>query len=856
MGQAAGGASFPIVGIGASAGGLEAMEAFFKGLPRRCGMAFVVVQHLDPKQEGYLPELLRRGTDMEVLLASSGLKVEPNSVYVIPPNKSMTILDGALLVEDLPDTTGLRLLVDIFFRSLAENRKDSSVAIVLSGMGSDGSEGVKAIKKRRGVVLVQDPSSAKFCGMPQSAIASVKADLTGTPEALATALAEILSRDRAIEQESVTLVSEKDFERINALLLSFSGNDFSLYKKSTMTRRLDRRKSVHQIESTESYIQFLQENPSEQDILFKELLIGVTSFFRDPAMWKLLIGSVFPEMIRNASRGDCIRFWIPACSTGEEAYSYAMAFQEALEATDRYKHLSLQVFATDLDMDAIEKARKGVYPESINVDVSSERLDRFFVSEADGYLISPSIREKVVFATQNVIKDPPFTKLNLVSCRNMLIYMEQSLQSKLIALFNYSLVDNGIMVLGTSETLGRHTGIFDEVDGKLKVFRRRAQSEPSDLIDFPSSFIPPKNNAMESELPAKHSGKIQELAMQVLLQDFVPPSVLVNRNGDILFITGRTGRFLEPVAGKANWNIHAMARKGLREALPIAFRKALNSDEEVQLRNIAVGSEHGSQVTDVSLKRIESPEEIRGMLVIVFREPLSHCLPQANSGEPDSSASASGRPSAAETDLLRSQEELMVMREEMQISQEELKSANEELQSTNEELQSTNEELTTSKEELQSLNEELQTVNIELQSKVSDYSRANDDMKNLLNSTEIATLFLDKSLNIRRYTDPVTEIFKLREFDVGRPFTELSTCLQYPEISSNARLVLNSLTSIESSVATDDGRWFVVRIMPYRTLDDRIDGLVLTFVDVTDSKKLEIELQKANVALHVAKGDK
>jgi two-component system, chemotaxis family, CheB/CheR fusion protein len=845
---------FPIVGIGASAGGLEALEEFFENMPVNNGMAFVVIQHLDPTHAGIMPELLQRITPMKVIQASDRLKVKPNSVYVIPPNKSMSLLNGALYLFDPVETRGLRLPIDIFFRSLADDRREKSIGIILSGMGSDGSLGLKAIKEKNGVVLVQEPASAKFDGMPRSAAEAVIADIVAPASELPAKLIAYLRIAPAVktdvESESRTT---SNLDKIIILLREQLGHDFSLYKKTTLFRRIDRRKGIHQIDKIQNYVRFLQENPKEVEILFKELLIGVTSFFRDKAVWEALSETVLPALLNKLPDGHLLRAWVTGCSTGEEAYSLAIVFREAMEKINKHKKLTLQVFATDLDNDAIEKARKGMFPSNIIADVSAERLSRFFTVETDGYRVNTSIREMVVFAPQNVIKDPPFTKLDILLCRNMLIYMEAELQKKLIALFNYSVNPGGIMVLGTAETLGAYKEGFEEIDAKLKIFRRTLLPLRTELSDFPSSFYNRQVSATEKKVQAPTVENIQSLTDQILLQRFAPPSVLVNSTGDIIYITGRTGKYLEPVAGKANWNIYAMAREGLRSELPGAFRKTLQSYDPVVLRNIKFGTNGGAQLADVTLQRIENPESIRGMVIVVFSDVpavIEHDFHVSGSRQ----RSSTGRVKELELELQRSYEEVQTTREEMQTSQEELKSTNEELQSTNEELQSTNEELTTSKEEMQSLNEELQTVNLELQSKVNEYVRVNDDMNNLLNSTEIATLFLDKELNIRRFTDQVTKIFKLRSTDVGRPFTDLVSDLVYPEIKNHAQKVLKSLVFTETAVQTLDKRWFNVRIMPYRTLDDHIDGLVITFTDITVAKRLEIELKQAIEALNQKKG--
>jgi two-component system CheB/CheR fusion protein len=845
---------FPIVGIGASAGGLEALELLFENMPKDNGMAFVVIQHLDPNHVGIMPELLQRITSMKVIQASDRLRVKPNCVYVIPPNKSMSLLKGTLHLFDPVETRGLRLPIDIFFRSLAEDMQEKSIGIILSGMGSDGSLGLKAIKEKNGIVVVQDPESAKYDSMPRRAKEAVVVDIMAAAEEIPAKLINFLKFIPAIKADGdLESKNKSNLDKIIILLRERSGNDFSQYKKNTLFRRVERRKVLHQIDKIQNYVRFLQENPKEVDILFKELLIGVTSFFRDAAVWDMLKSNVFPALIDDLPDGYVMRAWVPGCSTGEEAYSLAIIFRETIEKIQTHKNISLQIFATDLDNDAIEIARRGTFSKNIATDVSPERLNRFFTSDAEGYRMNSTIRDMVVFAPQNVIKDPPFTKLDLLSCRNMLIYMEVELQKKLMGLFNYSLNPGGIMILGTAETIGTHKEGFEELDAKLKIYRRTITFTNSDLIDFPNSFYAAKTSSIEKKISPKVVENIQSIANQILLQRFAPPSVLVNDKGDIIYITGRTGKYIEPVAGKANWNIHFMAREGLQQVLPGAFRKALQHFDPVILHNIKVGTNGSTQFVDITLQKIENPESIRGMVLVVFKDVTVRPEQELINSKTGKNR-PTGRQKELENELQRSYEDLQSLREEMQTSQEELKTTNEELQSTNEELQSTNEELMTSKEEMQSLNEELQTVNVELQSKISDFVIANDDMKNLLNSTEIATLFIDKELNIRRYTDQVTNIFKLRSADIGRPFTDLVTHLKYPEIETHARQVIKNLISVETATRTHDGRWFNVRIMPYRTVDDRIDGLVITFIDITLSKKQEIELKEVKEELQRSKG--
>lgn len=830
---------FPIVGIGASAGGLEAFEKFFKNMPPDSGLAFVVIQHLDPTFKNILPELLQKTTLMPVFQITDLLKVIPNHVYVIPPNRILTIHNGFFHLYEPKESRGLRLPIDVFLNSLALDKLNKSIGIILSGMGADGSEGVKAIKSKNGLILVQDPLTSKSSGMPQSTINAVKPNVVAPAEKLPAKLMALLqSKTIPNDEERMSAKDKQSLDSIISLLREQTGHDFTSYKKSTLIRRVERRKGIHQIEKIQNYVRFLKENPKEVELLFKELLIGVTNFFRDSLVWEKLKNTILPDIIRQLPDGYVLRSWIPACSTGEEAYSLAIVFKEVIEQIDPNRQITLQIFATDLDTDAIDKARKGFFGEPIIEDVSVERLQKFFIQEEDGYRISPTIREMVVFAPHNVTKDPPFTRLNLLFCRNMLIYMEPILQKQLMELFYYSLSPGGIMLLGSAETLGRNNKGFEIIDSKLKFFKRMQSSIRPDLNEFPNSFSYNKKMISKDKNTTPITGNIQSVTDHILLQQFAPASVLVNDKGDIIYITGKTGKYLEPVAGKANWNIHVMARDGIKNELPDAFRKALQGYDPIILKNIKIKNNGNPNFVNLTIQQIAAPETIKGMVLVVFAD-VSVIIEQEVQTATLQKSDIGSNSKEEETKLALCYQDLQNTREEMQTSQEELKSINEELQSTNEELQSTNEELTTSKEEMQSLNEELQTVNAELQSKLVDFEQANNDMKNLLNSTEIATLFIDKELNIRRFTDSITKIFKLRLTDIGRPFTDLTTDLQYPEIGIHAVQVIKDLIPIQNTIATNDGRWFYVRILPYRTIDDRIDGLVITFTDITIAKQAE-----------------
>jgi two-component system CheB/CheR fusion protein len=847
--------SFPIVGIGASAGGLEALEQFLGHVPKECGLGFVVVQHLDPIHKGILVELLQRNTPMPVVQIKDRMKIEPDHVYVIPPNKDLSILHGVLHLLEPAAPRGLRLPIDFFFRSLAEDQHERSLGVILSGMGSDGTLGLRAIKENGGVVFVQTLASAKFDSMPRMAIEAGLADVIASAEELPVKIIDYLKHVplRVRPNHDNDEKNQSALEKIMILLRTQSGHDFSLYKKSTIHRRIERRMGLHQIAKITDYIRYLRENSQETDLLFKELLIGVTSFFRDTAVWEQLKDKVIPDLLASRPKGGLLRAWIAGCSTGEEAYSLAIVFKEALERVKSTKNFSLKIFATDLNKDAIDKARVAVYPPNIRQDVSEKRLRRFFLqNEHGGYSVKKEIREMIIFAPQNLVMQAPFTKLDFVTCRNLLIYLDAELQKKLMPLFHYSLNSGGILILGSAETVGTATDLFSPLAGKTRLYRRLDTTPQLNLIEFPPSFIPPRmetigvSSSQSVTLPA--APNLQSLADQVLLQHYSPAAVLVTNEGDILYFSGKTGKYLEPAAGKANLNLFAMSREGLGDVLSEAFHKAVRQKGVVTLKNVRVGTNGGTQVVDIIVQPMITPEALQGMVMVIFSDIAKESTVKA----PISSERATthnARLTAMAQELRKSHEDLQSARDEMQTSQEELKSTNEELQSMNEELQSTNEELMTSKEEMQSMNEELQTVNHELQAKVDELSHTSNDMKNLLDSTDIATLFLDEELLVRRFTPQTTSIIKLIPSDIGRPITDIATALDYPELAEDTQKVLKRLVFVEKQVSARDQRCFTVRIMPYRTLDNRINGVVITFADISVAKKLEAELRKAQSAL-------
>ena len=601
---------------------------------------------------------------------------------------------------------------------------------------------------------------------------------------------------------------------------------------------------IHQIGMNNDYVTFLEKNPQELELLFKELLIGVTSFFREPAEWELLRDKVFPALLADdRAPSQTIRAWISACATGEEAYSLAIVFKEVVEQLAHAQSCSLQIFATDLDRDAIDKAREAVFPLNIAADVSPERLSKYFVRVDQGYQVTKAIRNMVIFAPQNLVMDPPFTKLDILSCRNLLIYLTPEIQKKLLPLFHYSLNPGGYLFLGSAETVGNFTELFAPLQRKSRLYQKLQSPLQAELLGFPASFVP--------DQPGIHHLKpvqnIQLVADQLILQSYSPPTVLVNSKGDILYITGRTGKYLEPAAGKANWNIFAMIREGLHYELNDTFQKALRQKKTATFKNAVVKANDGVQLVDIIVQPLEEPEAMRGMVMIVFKDMVTP--PQSKATDRNKPVTVrSQREVELERELVQVRQELQIIHTEMQASHEELKSFNEELQSTNEELQSTNEELTTSKEEMQSLNEELQTVNYELQTKVDELSLVNNDMKNLMDSTKIATLFLDNRLCVRRFTNQMSVITKLIPSDVGRPVTDIASSLFCLELADDVMDVMRTLNTLEKQVTSNE-RWFNVRILPYRTLEDKIEGVVVTFVDITESKMLEADLRETQFSL-------
>jgi len=863
-------ASVPIVGIGASAGGLGAFEAFFSAMPADVepGLAFVLVQHLAPDHKSILAELVARYTSMKVVEAEDGMEVQAGCAYIIPPNRDMAVLRGALQLLEPAAPRGLRLPIDFFFRSLAQDQHEQAICIVLSGTGSDGTLGARAIKGEGGLVMAQTPDTTEYNGMPRSVIATGLVDYVLPPADMPARLLAFVAR-RLRTASSAAAVPDHNatgaLKKVLVLLRAQTGHDFSQYKQSTVVRRIERRMAVHQIEGLPDYARYLRDVPTEADALFDDLLIGVTSFFRDATAYKALEDGPIPRLFADKPAGATIRVWSVGCSTGEEAYSIAILLQERMQTLKQ--NFTLQFFATDIDRRAITTARAGIYPTNIAADVSPERLARFFIHDAAAgtYRVHKNLRDMLVFSEQDVIKDPPFSRLDLITCRNMLIYMGAELQQKLMPLFHYALNPNGVLFLGTAETVGGFGDLFALVDRKAKIYRRSDAGLGMHRSAI-STFIPPtmkdRPALTVTRARADTAARLRKMTEHALLkQDHV--GVLVNERGDILYIHGRSGHYLEPAAGEAVMNVVRMAREGLRRELATALQRAAAQQAVVRQQGLAVRTNGTFSRVNLTVRPAEAGADgiaEPGLFAVILEDapaPDQTPGPAALLPEPAASGGAATDVDARVVALmleLRSKDEyLQSTTEELETSNEELKSSNEELQSVNEELQSANEELETSKEELQSVNEELTTVNAELQTKVIDLSRANNDMNNLLAGTGMGTIFVDHQIRIQRFTPAITQVINLIATDLGRPIADIAPNLVgYTSLVADIQAVLDTLVPNEIEVQTPAGAWFLLRIRPYRTLENVIEGAVITFTDITEIQKARIAVQESEALRRLA----
>ncbi|PBB83325.1 CheR family methyltransferase [Mesorhizobium sp. WSM3876] len=820
-----------IVAIGASAGGIEALQRFFPAVPPDSGLAYVVIQHLAAGHESVLAAIIQRCTAIETETALEASTVEPNRIYVAPPGVSVTVKDRSFHIVDMTATRSKRTPIDDFFISLAEDQQNNAAAVILSGTGSDGTIGLRAIKEHGGLTLAQE--RAEYNGMMRSAVQTGLVDMVLPAEEMAAKLVAYFRYANRFttdgEHDSRKRDVSEQLSRITTLLRGRTGHDFSGYKDNTILRRIQRRMQVLQIDDPAAFYERLKEEPQQVDLLFQDLLIGVTSLFRDPQAFQALERLVVPKLFENRRPEETIRVWVPGCATGEEAYSIAMLLKE--NGPNSAAAPKLQIFATDLDERALEVARAGRYPAAIANDISPKRLKQFFFREDGTYRVGADLREMCLFSAHNLLRDPPFSKLDLISCRNLLIYMGPELQEKVIPIFHYALRKDGYLFLGSSENVTRHARLFATVDKAGRIFQRRA-GVGLKLPEFPLAAAP--RPVVPHARPRATGSGAQESAERLLLDRYSPAYVIVNAAGELIHSSGGTGKYLELAAGAPDNNVFAMARRGLRMDLRAALHKSVNTGRVSVQNGITVGTNGGRQTISLVVQPLPSEGASDPLYLLVFRD-VGGITPELES-EPTRTTDdvESANVSQLEKELRETKERLQTTTEELESSNEELKSANEELSSINEELQSSNEELETSKEELQSINEELHTINAELNIRVDELTRANNDIANLLESTQIATVFVDRDLCIKSFTPAARDLFRLVESDVGRPLAHVRPRFPADGLQADMEQVLNRLGSIERRIeGGESDRRFIMRVLPYRTVDNVIAGIVVTFVDVT-----------------------
>ena len=826
-----------VVGIGASAGGLDAFKKFFSAMPCDSGMAFVLIPHLDPSHRSLMVELLSRQTQMPVCEAEHGMRLKPNSVYIIPPDSNLTIMGGRLRLTRGTHQQGFEVSLDQFFRSLAEDQQEQAIGIILSGTGSHGTSGLKEIKRAGGMIMAQDPATAQYDQMPRSAIEFGLPDLILSPEQMPQALISYARQPylHSSQSQSPKVDSTEQISPVLEFLRARHKYDFRFYRKNTLVRRILRRMRIWQIDQIAVYCDYLAEHPAEVTALYNDLLIGVTSFFRDAEAFRELELQVITELAERQTDDIPVRVWVPACATGEEAYSIAILLLERFAAAK--KAANVQIFASDIDDKSVEIARRGVYPASIVNELAPERIKNFFVKiDENHYQVNKQLRGSIIVTRQNVISDAPFSKLDLISCRNLLIYLEPEMQQKILRLFHFALNERGILFLGCSESIGRTTDIFEPVSNKWRIFRRSGPVR-RDLMQVP--ILPTSDRRMH--FPARASPPrprlgFTDLMSKLLLARYAPAAVLVNRNYEILSLYGRTSDYLVLPTGDLTRDLMSLLHRGLKTKIRAAFHKVLNGGDPQATFDSHILRSGSRHLCTITVSLLDDPEDAKELLLVAFQDRVDNSPPDR----------MPALESEEESAVIRQLEhEVENTREDLQSSIEELQSSNEEVTSINEELQSSNEELETSKEELQSFNEELSTVNSQLQSKVDELEEVNSDFRNLLNSTEIATLFLDTDLRIRRFTPSTVQLLSLIESDVGRPIRDFAIKFADQTLLQDAGRVLDTATSVETEVRSETGRYFLRRILPYRSGENRINGVVLTFVDITEQKAKDAALAKS-----------
>ena len=832
------------VGIGASAGGLEAIETFFANMPPDSGMAFIIIQHLSPDYKSLMVELLSKRTPMQVCRAEEGMTVEPNCVYLIPPKKNLTIFHGRLLLSDQDHSRGINLPIDVFLRSLAEDQGESAVGIVLSGTGSDGMRGIRAIKESGGMVMVQDPESAKFDGMPRSAISTGLADFILAPEEMPLQLLSYAQHPYvATPERGKAMITDEDcMTRIFALLRERTRVDFTYYKPSTVVRRIERRMTVNQIHEIPDYVKFMESHAGEVQALYRELLIGVTSFFRDREAFELLGEKWIPELLGREGHRE-VRLWVAGCSSGEEAYSIAILCREVIESTGRAG--DVKVFATDIDRDAILRAGSGIYPESIAADISPTYLSKYFHRRSDSFQITRNIREMVVFAQHNLVKDPPFTNIDLISCRNLLIYLQPVLQRKALELFNFSLNPQGLLFLGSSETTGDMTEYFEPLNHRWKIYRSRGRRRPTGVASEILTSHGLRSTPLRARpaafrgLRTQEENRFHERLLSAIAGDYVPLTLVVNDQMELLHVLGDTEGYMRVPAGKMQNDVTKMVVGDLQIPLATGVQKCFQNYEEIRYSNIRLKGANGYRTVQM---RIKPMPEKKGQepLAVVFIEEIA----KSDVGDPGEILVNYDVGRETQQRISDLEQDLQFTKENLQATIEELETSNEELQATNEELLASNEELQSTNEELQSVNEELYTVNAEYQTKILELTELTHDVDNLLASTQIATLFLDENLEIRKFTPQITRIYRIMDKDLGRPISHLSHCLVNVEPLALIQRVHESAKPIEIPVETDDGRWYLLRAFPYHVGPQTFSGVVLTFIEITQLRKTQRALKE------------
>jgi two-component system CheB/CheR fusion protein len=846
----------PVVGVGASARGLEAFKALLHAVPPSSGLAFVLIQHLDPDHESMMVELLSRTTGMKVLQITDGMPVQPNHVYVIPPKAFVTLRGQTLHLASPSEPRGLRMPIDIFFRSLAEERGKDAICIVLSGTGTDGTRGLQAVKQQGGRAIVQDPETAGYDGMPKSAIATGLVDEVCPPEDMAHYLlgaSEPPGPDLARARPLVAMPDAEQIDPVLALLKVRLNFDFSYYKKTTLVRRAERRMGMLNVSDMAGYLGILREDDDELKALFKDLLISVTSFFRDPETMQELSEKVVPELVYRVSGDRPLRIWIPGCATGEEAYSIAILFVEGFRAAGITP--SYQIFATDVDKEALEVGRNGTYSDSIRADVTPERLNRFFTQDGQTFRVNNELRENVVFAAQNLIADPPFSRMDLISCRNLLIYLTPQIQKKIIPLFSFALRTDGYLCLGTSETVGRYGDLFRQIGKKIRIYQK-IRAAGQNLLSFPVSSDDGFSSAALAHGAELQSRSVshEDLVHRTLLDVFAPAAVLIDQNMTVQYFHGRTHAYLSQPVGEPTRNLLDLAGPVLRGSIRALVAKAVQTGAIAASAAVRLTAESGPgrrlKITAIPLRN-----NAEGSLVVTF-EDIARAVTSVPvfEGKPMDNA---GILQQLEYELKTTREDLQSTIEELETSNEELKASNEEVMSMNEELQSTNEELETSKEELQSVNEELSTVNVQLQEKLNELEATNNDFANLLASTDMATIFLDLDLCIKRYTPATQHLFNVISSDIGRPLTDISFNVDDPGLVADIRRVMDNLVPMEREVravtiGSAQAEWYWRRVLPYRTHDNKIAGTVITYAKITDPVRSREILVASEAGLQAA----